>query len=312
MRIERHIFGSKDGYRTLAHSAGLSATECKSLEGFAFGTPYDPALRASLAKNPAYWSRPVGRDKRAITRIMLGQPDDAGRPTLVFISVVISAGDWDTVLQGDAGPLLRMADLWRWNPSTPLEPSQSISPHPSALRLNDQSIQRVLGLVSLLEQAWSFRKPVMIREGAYSFEEILTVERLLPPPIRRTYSSVYRGIIADMPVTLNCLARSVQANSGNPFRSLAGAVSPYAKSLAREGLLEGRIPSSLVHRYSHFSKPVVEAIDDGAGSEDMIKVPHLPKVRAGPNLSAVTLAVAAAALILGFLIGWLANRPPPN
>ena len=102
MRIERHVFGSRSGYTTLAQSGGISDSERRLLETFAFGQTNDPRYLDSLAQQPAYLSRPLGPRRRAITRVLRGHPDDQGRVTLLFPTAVLSTGDWVKTLRGDA------------------------------------------------------------------------------------------------------------------------------------------------------------------------------------------------------------------
>jgi hypothetical protein len=318
MRIERHIFGSQDGYRTLAHSPDLTASECKALEAFAFGTPYEQTVRASFKANPAYWSRPLGGTRRAITRVSLGTQDDAGRPTLVFVTAVISDQDWNLRLQGDAWPLLNIAELWRWDRTAQLTPVESGPLAPTPWRLTGQSVQRALGLLSLVEPSWSFKQPVVVREDAYSLEEVMAVERLLPPAIRSGFSVLYRGIQGDTPVSLNCLARSVPADSARPCRRLVGPVSPYAKALARQGLVDGRLPADFVRTYSRFSQPDVETGSEWSEDDAMPNVRRdaLPGQGMRAALGAclpVVILIVFAALISGGAIGWVVKpKPEPS
>src|SRR5262249_29622445 len=141
MRIERHIFGSIDGYRTLAHSPGLSVADCQLLEGFAFGTPYDPAIRATFSKQPAYWARPIGAHRRAITQVRPGDPDDAGRPTLLFLTAVVPTEEWIDALQGDSSPLMHEMTLWKWQRGAAVHPLDLPMGGPSALRVSGDRLQ---------------------------------------------------------------------------------------------------------------------------------------------------------------------------
>jgi len=48
VKVSRHIFGSKDGYKTLAKSADVLPIECAQLEDFSYGQTNDSAYLKSL------------------------------------------------------------------------------------------------------------------------------------------------------------------------------------------------------------------------------------------------------------------------
>ncbi len=334
MHIERHVFGSITGYATLARSAGLTAGERQELESLSFGTPYDPSYQASLLKKAAVWSRPLGSGKRAVSRVLPGRPDDAGRPTLLFVTAVVSAADWNLTLQGDVRPLLRRAELWKWDDRLKTGPTAELAAmdleglDPEPLRLSRDSAQRVLGLVSLVELAWATRQPAVVRAEHYSLNEVALVERLLPTGVRRDYSAVYRGLNPDLAASLNCLAEGVPADTSNPVRRLDAAKSPYALRLAGEGLAEGRTPEVLLVGYDHFGQPQIDMSRRGdrsgagptEGREDHavnVYAEHGPAgtsrskaVQLSPALLAALLLVV---LLIGGVIGWsvhAASRQP--
>lgn len=310
MRIERHIFGSIDGYRTLAHSPGLSPSDCRTLEAFAFGTPYDPAVRASFAARPAYWSRPLDPNRRAITLVRLGSLDDAGRPTLLFISAVLSCEDWDSLFLGDAAPLLDDTRVWSWTADAPV-PSIEISvPSHPAPSLSPNAANTALGILSLIETSWGTGKPVIIRDNQCTLTDIANVERLLPPDIRARFSVVYRALNSEMRSTLICLADGVAAPAGNPPRRLQGAASPYAKRLVQAGILEGRDHGRIVRTYNRFAQIDIEDADDLRENLDMrASCNEQPNRRAAS--AALLLCVACAAFVAGATAGWYLHRSPP-
>lgn len=317
MIIERHIFGSQSGYKTLAQTSALGAAECKQLEGFAFGTPYAPQLRNSFADHWGYWSRPIGGNRRAITQVSLGPPDDAERVTLLFVSAVVSTDDWNTSLHGDAHLLLQYQDLWRWTPNDELRPLTIKLASASAWTFDSLATRRILRLVSLLEFSWAKRHPVFASETLVNLRELLAVERLLPPSIRHHYSAVYRGINNMMPVSINCLAKSVVAAPGCSIGDLSGPLSPYARLLAARGLESGRIPYDVISNYRQFSHAVIETMEDSAEYQDVAT--HTTPEYVTPKLgTAVRIAgpfmllVAFAFLALGTTLGWTLRRTPPN
>ena len=304
MQIERHVFGSISGYATLARSSGLTDSERRQLENLSFGTPYEPSFQASLSKTVAYWSRPLGSGKRAVSRVLPGRPDDAGRPTLLFVTAVVSAEDWNLTLQGDVRPLLRRAELWEWDGSPELAALDLEELDPGPPRLSRDSAQRALGLVSLVELSWATRHPAVVRAEHYSLDEVALVERLLPATIRHDYSVVYRGLNPDLSASLNCLAEGVPAGTANPFRQLDAAKSPYALRLAREGLADGRTPEVLLVGYDDFGQPQIDTSD--SRTEDHAVDVYAEHGPAGESRSAavqLSPALLAALLLLVLLIG---------
>ncbi|MBU0617007.1 MAG: hypothetical protein KKI02_04765, partial [Planctomycetes bacterium] len=279
MQIERHVFGSISGYATLARSSGLTDGERRQLENLSFGTPYEPSFQASLSKTVAYWSRPLGSGKRAVSRVLPGRPDDAGRPTLLFVTAIVAADDWDLTLQGDVRPLLRRAELWEWDGAPELAALDLEDLDPGPLRLSRDSAQRALGLVSLVELSWAARQPVVVRAEHYSLDEVALVERLLPAAIRRDCSVVYRGLNPDLAASLNCLAEGIPAGTSNPVRRLDAAKSPYALRLAGEGLADGRTPEVLLVGYDNFGQPRIDT--SGSHTEDHAVVAYAEHGRVG-------------------------------
>ncbi len=311
MRVERHIFGSINGYRTLAHSGGLTPADCKALEGFAFGTSYDPAIRATLAKQPAYWSRPLAHGRRAFTLVRPGEADDAGRPTLLFATCVISVDDWNDALQGDSTPLLKLGELWHWKRGESVAAVEATIDGPSELKFDATRMKSVLGIVSLVEVSFGSGQTIVIREGDCDLEQFIAVERLLPPDVRVRISAAHRGLNGDMAVTINCLAQSVPAPTSSPIRKPVGASSPYARRLVEAGALDGRDPGIIVRTYNRFAQTIVEA-HAGAGEEGPMPMTDSGDGGgAGRRTGVMAIAVAAVAFVAGGAAGWSLHRPPP-
>jgi hypothetical protein len=307
VHLERHVFGSQCGYTTLAHSPGLSQADCCELERLSFGTPYDPAYRAGLTRNVAYWSRPLAGGRRAVTRVLPGDPDDEGRPTLLLVTVVLTGNDWDGLLEGDVRPLLRRPDVWGWNRSTQIAGIDLNDLVPGSLGLSGASAQRVLGLISLVELSWLTQRPVVVREEHYTWNEVAAVERLLPRDARRGYSAVYRSLNPDLPASLNCLARGLPVGS-IAVSSLDQAKSPYAMQLARAGL--GSVREDLALGYVGFGRPRVEMAQELVEGA-MLEAVHVTGRPARNTQRAHTAAWAVAvlsALLVGGVGGWFAHR----
>ncbi len=98
--VGTHLFGSKRGYSTLASSPALSREDVEELSVLSFGQTTDPAMLNGLAKTPCALGRPLRSGRYAITRCFAGQLDDAARPTLRLLTMVIEAADAPLALRG--------------------------------------------------------------------------------------------------------------------------------------------------------------------------------------------------------------------
>lgn len=307
MRVERHVFGSVRGYGTLAHSAGLTEADCRRLGCLSFGTPYDSTYPSSLNERIAYWSRPLDSSRRAVTRVLPGKPDDAGRPTLLFVTCVVDVEDWNFIVQGNAPALLRVGELWSWNGEPRLPPLEIADPVPGSWGFEADGVRRILGLISLVEMSWQSEQPLIVRSDQYRLTEVAAVERLLPPSLRKRYSAVYRSLNPELPATLNCIAAGTPLGSSAATRFLAEAAAPYARELEQEGFGDGHEPSILLVGYGRFGRG-----DSGAGTrpaEDPKMKLHVGGAGRHPRRGAapVSTAVLVMCLLLVFLIGGAAG-----
>ena len=310
MRIERHILGSVSGYVTLARSTGLSEPECRQLESLSFGTPYDSSYHTSLSKRMAWWSRPLGSGKRAVTRVLPGEPDDAGRPTLLFVTAALAEDEWDHLLQGDVRVLLGSRALWQWDGAAKLAALDLKADGPLPLRMNRTALARVLGLISLVELSWTARQPVVVRPEHYSMDEIAAVERFLPASARRSYSAVYRSLNPDLAASVNCLAEGIAAGTSNPARRLDTAKSPYALRLEEAGFTEGHAADALLVKYDGFGQPHIEVagarVEDQAVGMSVNQSQRADAAKGDMLVSAPVLLLSLlAVLLVGVAVGWL-------
>lgn len=100
MRVDTHIFGSFDGYRTIHSSEGIRRDEAEQLSEFGFGQTSSQAAMDSLASIPCVLGRGLRSGRIALTRAFAGQPDDAGRPTIELRTLVFEPSDFDRVRRG--------------------------------------------------------------------------------------------------------------------------------------------------------------------------------------------------------------------
>ena len=107
IRVSTHLFGSTDGYHTLAKSADVSEAEDHALSIFGFGSPKSQEEIDQLAQHPSVAGRLLPGGRFAITRLFPGEPDVAGRDTVERRTILFSAHDWKAVVRCDLESLLQ-------------------------------------------------------------------------------------------------------------------------------------------------------------------------------------------------------------
>jgi hypothetical protein len=107
-----HVFGSIGGYETLSASAGLSAEERRELESFQFAQPATIEAVEQLETHAVLTCRPLRSGRIALSRMLPGGVDDADRPTVEVVTLVMSADDYLGHL-GSVEELVRGAAPWR-------------------------------------------------------------------------------------------------------------------------------------------------------------------------------------------------------
>ncbi|OQZ00795.1 MAG: hypothetical protein B6D36_14695 [Planctomycetes bacterium UTPLA1] len=244
---------------------------------------------------------------------MLGTEDDAGRPTMLFVSAIVSLVDWNGKLGGNASSLLAERDLWTWDNQLTLSRIDFQPPSADTKHLVRARIDKALVLLSLLEQCWASRVPLVVREESFSLNEILLAERLAPFAIRPALTIVYRAINPEMPASLLCLARGVSASPRCPCRESIAGMLPYAKTLVQEELLRGKWPARTVQSYLHFAKPIIETTPEPHEENSMRASDRPPPFLMMAALRACLPLVAIIALfflIIGAVGGWLLKPNP--
>ena len=111
-RADIHIFGSVSGYSTIAASAGVRADETRELEQFQFGEISTSDAMSRLETQATMTSRMLASGRMAISRMLPAGVDDAGRPTIEVITLIVDARVYDAQL-GALALLAEDASLWR-------------------------------------------------------------------------------------------------------------------------------------------------------------------------------------------------------
>ena len=109
---DTHIFGSHDGYGTRAKSAGVTPQEERDLTEFGYSDTYTHSHLTSLATIPSAYGRRLQSGRFAVTRVFAGPMDIAGRTTLEFRSLILSATDYLAVRKS-LPALLKGTNFWQ-------------------------------------------------------------------------------------------------------------------------------------------------------------------------------------------------------
>lgn len=109
---DTHIFGSHDGYGTRAKSAGVTPQEERDLTEFGYSDTYTHSHLTSLATIPSAYGRRLQSGRFAVTRVFAGPMDIAGRTTLEFRSLILSAADYLAVRKS-LPALLKETKFWQ-------------------------------------------------------------------------------------------------------------------------------------------------------------------------------------------------------
>jgi hypothetical protein len=112
IRAETHLFGSVDGYRTLARAAGVSDAEDAALSAMGFGSPRSGSEFDSLLHRPCMAGRLLASGRFAITRLFPGAPDVAGRQTVERRTLILSSEQWLQACRCDLHATLLAPAAW--------------------------------------------------------------------------------------------------------------------------------------------------------------------------------------------------------
>lgn len=230
--LSRHIFGTVRGYQMLAASADVTDEERRLLESFSFGQTDSRAYLDSLPNEPSYWSRPLPSGRRAITRVLRGAPDDQGRATLLFVTVLLSNDTWVNSLACDDTQLLTNSSIWEWDGAPDLAQLRVKVGKTALPTLNAQEKDRVLSLLGAVERESDHPTTTIVgADGTLVARDIALLVALLPHDYKPQFSYAVRSLSDGLPVHVNGLAEC--ASRGKSRRKVV-RWSPDMKSDPRE------------------------------------------------------------------------------
>ena len=94
IHADTHVFGSTRGYGTVASSRGVREDEARELESFQFGEASTADRIARLETHAVMTGRALRSGRFAISRMMPAGVDDAARPTIEVITLLVEARDY--------------------------------------------------------------------------------------------------------------------------------------------------------------------------------------------------------------------------
>ena len=112
-QVDTHLLASRDGYTTFAKSPSVTPTEQRELEELVYGQPDDAVVYAALtAQATAMLRRLRSTGRYALSRIIQGDRDSAGRDTIAVCTIILTAAQYQAIARGDLWRFLHSPQLW--------------------------------------------------------------------------------------------------------------------------------------------------------------------------------------------------------
>lgn len=267
--LSKHVFGAYHGYGTLAASSDVTQQERRELEVFSFGQTSDGSYLQSLSRMPAYCSRLLSTGRRVLTRVFQGPPDDNNRATLLFVTALMDARDWQIHVRGNERRLLENGDLWQWNGEAELPPLRMDSPTGSHGAIPKDQRSRILSLIALIEQTdLNANTTILVPAQDVAPIDMDLILGLLPRDEARRFGYAVRSLSDGLAVHLNAL--DPRAVRGRGSRRLVDGESEtqtrgrYTSTLAELWKPHGPPPLDFADARSRFGDLPAEVGADGA------------------------------------------------
>ena len=112
-QVDTHLLASRDGYKTFASTPSVTPLELRELEELVYGQPDDASVYAALTTQATAMLRRLRSTGRyALSRIIHGDRDSAGRETIAVCTIILTAAQYQSVARGDLWRLLHSPQLW--------------------------------------------------------------------------------------------------------------------------------------------------------------------------------------------------------
>jgi hypothetical protein len=112
MRVDTHLMGSDRGYGELAASSGVSQAERTAIAGIDIGLPAG-GRSDRLDRQLIVLCRPLPGGRVGLTRCVAGEPDEVGRQTIQFRTILMNRSDWVLEARHALSGMLVMPTIWR-------------------------------------------------------------------------------------------------------------------------------------------------------------------------------------------------------
>lgn len=113
IQVDTHLLASREGYTTFAKSSAVQPAEQRELEELVYGQPDDAAIYASMATEAVAMLRRLRSTRRfALSRILAGGTDSAGRETIAVCTMLMGATEYQALARSDLWRLLHSTQLW--------------------------------------------------------------------------------------------------------------------------------------------------------------------------------------------------------
>ena len=112
-QVDTHLLASRDGYTTFAKSSSVTPPEQRELEELVYGQPDDAIVYAALTVQATAMLRRLRSTGRyALSRIIQGDRDSAGRDTIAVCTIILTAAQYPAVARGELWRFLHSPQLW--------------------------------------------------------------------------------------------------------------------------------------------------------------------------------------------------------
>ena len=109
---DTHVLGSVSGYGTLVASRGVTESEHQELESLQFGELSTGEAIARLETKVVMTGRTLRSGRFAISRMLPGGVDDAGRPTVEIVTLILEQTAYDACI-GALPQIASDGPLWQ-------------------------------------------------------------------------------------------------------------------------------------------------------------------------------------------------------
>lgn len=112
-QVDTHLLASRDGYKTFARTPSVTPQELRELEELVYGQPDDASVYAALtSQSTAMLRRFRSTGRYALSRIVQGDRDSAGRETIAVCTMIFTAAQYQVIARGDLWRMLHSSQLW--------------------------------------------------------------------------------------------------------------------------------------------------------------------------------------------------------